>query len=99
MTRQGTQDKEQGRFNLLRPVRNGKQLTTIHCLTGRKDVIQVIHELNVCLSNNGLRLHKSLQEGYKQAHVGKASSTHKDCNNNDGMQHTLTWKVESMIQI
>lgn len=49
-----------------------------------------MHKLNVCLSNNGLRLHKSLQEAYKQAHVEKVSSTHKDCNNNDGIQHTLT---------
>ena len=36
--------------NLLTPGRNGKQLITglaIHRLTGRKDVIQMLHKLNV----------------------------------------------------
>ena len=36
--------------NLLTPGRNGEQLITglaIHRLTGRKDVIQMLHKLNV----------------------------------------------------
>ena len=37
--------------NLLTPGRNGKQLITgltIHHLTGRKDVIQILHKQNMC---------------------------------------------------
>ena len=43
--------------NLLTPGRNRKQLITgfkIHCLTGRKDVIQMLHKLNVCSSYNDI---------------------------------------------
>ena len=48
--------------NLL-PGRNGKQLIiglTIHHLTGRKDVIEMLHKLNVCSSNNDIRLQNKL---------------------------------------
>ena len=45
--------------NLPTPGRNGKQLIiglTIHLLTGRKDVIQMLRKLNVCSSYNDIRL-------------------------------------------
>ena len=45
--------------NLLTPGRNGKQLITgliIHRLIGRKDVVQMLHKLNICSSYNDIRL-------------------------------------------
>ena len=49
--------------NLLTLGRNGKQLIaglTIHRLTGRKDVIQMLHKLNVSSSYNDIRLQNKL---------------------------------------
>ena len=46
-------------MNSVTPNRNGKQLITdliIHLLTGRKNVIRMLHKLNVYLSYNDVRL-------------------------------------------
>ena len=87
--------------NLLTPGRNRKQLITgfkIHCLTGRKDVIQMLHKLNVCSSYNDIRLQNKswarmvASRNRISKHMLKKLPVHATIDNTDGMQDTLTWK-------
>ena len=87
--------------NLLTPGRNGKQLITgltIHRLTGRKDVIQMLHKLNVCSWYNNIRLQNKswatmvVSRKRISKSMLKKLPLHAMIDNNDDMQGTLTEK-------
>ena len=87
--------------NYLIPGRNGKQLITglkIHRLTGRKDVIQMLHKLNVYSSYSDIRLQIKSWAGMVAnrkgicKHMLKKLPVHATIVNNDGMQDTLNGK-------
>ena len=87
--------------NLLSKEKSAKQLITgltVHRLTGRKDVIQMLHKLNTCASYNDIRLQNKSWARMVSAskrisnHMIKKVPVHATIDNNDGVQETLTGK-------
>ena len=86
---------------LLKKEKNTKHLftgVTIHKLTGRKEVVQMLSKLNFCLSYNKLGLQNKPwacmvgTSKHISNHMCKGIPVHTTIDNNDGAQETLTGK-------
>ena len=75
-----------------------KAVLTIHRLTGRKEVVQMLNNLNSCSSCNAIGLQNKSWDCLVASskcmsnHMCKGIPVHTTVDNNDGVQETLTGK-------